>query len=75
MGCHSLLRGNLPKPGFPALQAGSLLSEPPGKTMALVSAEAKSEVFCPGLSSFSCFVNWNNQKGSHANLLTSTEKI
>ena len=35
MGIHSLLQGNLPDPGIeprsPALQADSLLSEPPGK--------------------------------------------
>ena len=35
VGCHFLLQGNLPQPGTelssPALQAGSLLSEPPGK--------------------------------------------
>ena len=35
VGSHSLHRGNLPNPGIepgsPALQAGSLLSEPPGK--------------------------------------------
>ena len=35
VGSHSLLQGNLPvpgiKPGSPALQTDSLLSEPPGK--------------------------------------------
>ena len=35
VGCHALLQGNLPdpriEPGSPALQADSLLSEPPGK--------------------------------------------
>ena len=35
MGCHFLLQGGLPNPGIelksPALQADSLLSEPPGK--------------------------------------------
>jgi len=35
VGCHSLLQGNPPnpeiEPGSPALQADSLLSEPPGK--------------------------------------------
>ena len=37
LGCHSLLQGNLPnpgiKPGSPALQADSLLYEPPGKPL------------------------------------------
>ena len=31
MGCHFLLQGIFPKPGSPALQAGSLQTEPPGK--------------------------------------------
>ena len=35
MGCHVLLQGNLPNPGIelgsPALQANSLLSEPPSQ--------------------------------------------
>ena len=35
MGCHAHLQGDLPDPGIepgsPALQADSLLSEPPGK--------------------------------------------
>ena len=38
MGCHFLLQGGLPNPGIelesPALQADSLLSEPPGKLRA-----------------------------------------
>ena len=37
VGCHALLRGNLPDPGIkprsPALQEDSLPSEPPGKLM------------------------------------------
>ena len=37
VGCHSLLRGNLPDPGIEprslTLQADSLLSEPPGKPL------------------------------------------
>ena len=37
VGCHSLLPGDLPNPGIkprsPALQADSLLSEPPGKPL------------------------------------------
>ena len=37
MGCHSLTPGDFPdpgiKPGSPALQADSLLLEPPGKSM------------------------------------------
>ena len=40
MGCHALLKGNLPDPGIkptspvsPALQAGSLPTEPPGKPL------------------------------------------
>ena len=39
VGCHFLLQGNLPDPGAesgsPALQADSLLSEPPGKPISL----------------------------------------
>ena len=37
VGCHALLQGNLPNPGIkprsPALQADSLLLEPPGKSI------------------------------------------
>ena len=37
MGCHALLQGNLSDPGIeprsPTLQADSLLSEPPGKSL------------------------------------------
>ena len=42
IGCHSLLQGNLPdpenEPGSPALQADSLLSEPPGSPRYLLTA-------------------------------------
>ena len=42
VGCHSLLQGNLPNPEIesrsPALQADSLLPEPPGK-LTLIGAK------------------------------------
>ena len=66
VGSHSLHRGNLPnpgiKPGSPALQAGSLLSEPPGKPWAIREAPKALEAnpnfsllrlvqyICPGSS-------------------------
>ena len=41
VGCHSFLQGNLPdpgtEPGSPALQADSLLPEPPGKSLAVIT--------------------------------------
>ena len=55
VGGHALLQGNLPDPGIepesPALQVGSLQSEPPGKppsppTLAYAAA-AKSRQSCP----------------------------
>ena len=42
VGCHARLQGNLPNPGIeptsPALQADSLLSEPPGEPQASLSS-------------------------------------
>ena len=43
VGCHSLLQGNLPKPGIkpwsPALQGASLISELPGKLFCYMNTQ------------------------------------
>ena len=53
VGCHSLLQGGLPnsgiKPGYPTLQADSLLSEP---QESLLTGWLNSKSFWPGLSGF-----------------------
>ena len=45
VGCHALLQGNLPDPGIepgsPALQAGSLPSESPGKLLFRITVNRK----------------------------------
>ena len=56
--CHFLLQGDLPNPGIeprsPALQADSLLTEPPGKPMCKIDSQREPAIQHRELSSGLC---------------------